>query len=559
MSYARLILSACSKDQLPAGMTTPLPPRHLAMLTIQHYMDNLFVLLPFFDEASLYYSLEAVYQTGAGLGRSGTPFDHWCVRMVLAVANASLSEQRGDQNYMEGVGHVNAALKEAEQVLIPGTMSTVQALLFLVQYALMDPHHFDSWGLVGTASRAMVDLGLHQDPPKARPVAKPKLEMRRRLFHCVFVMDRSTSIVQTRAFSFSDDSANVSASFVSSRSSHGAAPLGKWTKNLDQATALIGLRKIQSAWYTSLFQSGRKPWNEPYVEIWRFCQELADWKTSLPKSTSPQLRDYFELDLLYSYIYLLAPSPRVPVIAALAQKLIFEYCIAYAELMTRLVRDGDRKVPMDFYDAMRVYMTGRQFLDVLANDQDRLLSGEVPDPPPISRTSAAPPPMAFAQTDSHTNLTRSVACIKQLTECLGHFGLRWGYMSWRDRFQKDAEPTVVALTQRMWALQESTTSARRPEWYHASSTGSLGSEGGRSTHLSPYSSQQHSMYGSPSATQPYVQQPYSQPYQSPPIDYDLQQPAQQFSTWHALDTADGTYKLSQTHADGAPDDAAPDQ
>ena len=136
---------------------------YLTMALAQNYLNDVFVLLPLFDEASFYSSVDNVYSRDV---YKADPLDHWMVRIVLAIANASMSEQRGDQHYSEGVGHVCEALGYAEAVLHPGNLSGVQALTLLAQYAMLDPHHFDSWSLIGAASRAMTDLGLHQGSAK---------------------------------------------------------------------------------------------------------------------------------------------------------------------------------------------------------------------------------------------------------------------------------------------------------------------------------------------------------------------------------------------------------
>jgi hypothetical protein len=186
MSYARLILSASTKEPLPSSRHKPLPPRYTATPLIQHYVNNIYTLLPIFEEATLYSCVDSVYH----LDQNGKPFDFWVVRMVLAIASLSQSEQRGDTLYADAVGHVNAALEHAEKVLHPGFISSIQGLLLLVIYATMDPHHFDSWTLTGAASRAMVDLGIHQDPSRSTPISKTKLEIRRRVYWCVYSLDR---------------------------------------------------------------------------------------------------------------------------------------------------------------------------------------------------------------------------------------------------------------------------------------------------------------------------------------------------------------------------------
>lgn len=187
MSYARLILSASSKEELPAGMTKPLPPRYAVTPLIQHYIDTIHVLLPFFEETTFYRSVDAVFNTNQ---QKATSWDHWTLRMVLAISSISFSEQRGDVHYTDALGHVNAALEHSEHVLRPGSVASIQALLLLTQYAMLDPHHFDSWTLIGAASRTMVDLGMHQDPSKSAAMPKATLELRRRVFHCLYAMDR---------------------------------------------------------------------------------------------------------------------------------------------------------------------------------------------------------------------------------------------------------------------------------------------------------------------------------------------------------------------------------
>ncbi|KAI7363777.1 hypothetical protein KC354_g6234 [Hortaea werneckii] len=478
MSYARLILSACSKDPLPSGTTKELPPRYSAASLIQHYLNNVFTLVPVFEEASFYGSVDNAYAQDT---RKADPFDHWVVRMVLAIASASMSEQRGDQHYLEGIGHVCAALSHAEGVLNPGSISSVQALVMLTEYAMLDPHHFDSWSLIGAASRAMVDLGLHTDPPKGTPMTKGKLDLRRRVFWCVYVLDRSTSLVQTRAFSFSDDSVRVKIPFTKAPAVLPAATnksgLQKpWVQSHEQALDLIHLRQIQSGWYTDLFQSGRTTWDEPYHYLWSTCETMRKWFENISVTTNPSMRVFFELELLYSYIYVLSPSPRVPAISPFAAKLIFEYCIRYADLMLRLVDDANYTPPLTFYDAMRVYMTGRQFLDVLQHNTDPLLNGHIPPHPEVKPTTAPPPAMPVVNlppgdTLQRFNTVRSIHCIKQISECLAKFGMRWGYMSWNQRYQSETASMLETLHLRLREF-DGISAARRPSMWHASSSAS---------------------------------------------------------------------------------------
>lgn len=187
MSFARLLLSVSTISPLPLFEAKDLPPRYAATPLIQHYLDNIFVLMPFFSETALWRSLEAVYQDS---GRHAKSADHWMVRMVLAVASASLSQKKGDFNHQIALRHVSAALDRAENVLHPVSIAGIQAIFFLVQYSMVDPEHFRTWHLMGMASRVMVGLGLHQEPAPEERLSRAEVDLRRRVFYCVFSLDR---------------------------------------------------------------------------------------------------------------------------------------------------------------------------------------------------------------------------------------------------------------------------------------------------------------------------------------------------------------------------------
>ncbi|KAH9874757.1 hypothetical protein IAQ61_003947 [Plenodomus lingam] len=465
MSYARLIQSACTKEPLPAGLHKALPPRYAATPLIQHYLNNVFNLLPVFEEASLYSSVDAIYQKGS----EATAWDRWSVRMVLAIASLSQSDQRGDTHYSDAVGHVNAALENAEEVLHPGYVSSIQALLLWTIYAMMDPHHFDSWTLIGAASRAMVDLGIHQDPSRNVAIAKGKLEVRRRVYWCVYALDRSTSLVQTRAFSFSDEAANVSFPFhTSSGSPKFSSPQSQvFQQSFDSALDLFRIREIQSEWYMDLFQSGREPWQDPYPYMWKQYTRMSRWFEDMPQSTLPAIKSFFELELLCSYVYILSPSPRIPHIHEYAQRLIFEHCITYANNILILLNkpSNTTKPPTTFYDAMRCYMTGRQFVDVLSRNMDVILDPRPAVPPtpsasqgdsgdplaPPSQVSAPPFPSPIIDEGQNSILdptARALNAINNFMSALSNLGLRFGFTHWRDRFQRESAALSSQLYQR---------------------------------------------------------------------------------------------------------------
>lgn len=187
MTFARLILASSNNEPVPKSQPFRLPSRPAAMALIQYYLDNIFALYPAFPETALFTAVDAVYQEN---GRPVTDFEHWLLYMVLAIGTTAQSRSNKDVFYTDGVLWVGRALRYADRVLMPGYVSQIQALVLLIQYAMLDPAHFDSWQLTGFACRSVVDLGFHQDPPKEQQIDKKNLDMRRRLFYSVYSLDR---------------------------------------------------------------------------------------------------------------------------------------------------------------------------------------------------------------------------------------------------------------------------------------------------------------------------------------------------------------------------------
>ena len=190
MSFARLVLSTSSVIDMPKILRNVLPQRYEITPIVEHYLENIHILYPFLSEGKLFQSIDAVYQDN---GRHALPIDRWTVRLVLATANASLSRERGDSKYQDAVRHAVAALEEIENVVHPGSIVGIQSILQLVLYAALDPCHFNSWYLVGVASRVMVDLGLHQLPPEELRFKHSEPDMRSRVYDSVYALDRSVT------------------------------------------------------------------------------------------------------------------------------------------------------------------------------------------------------------------------------------------------------------------------------------------------------------------------------------------------------------------------------
>ncbi|RDW75034.1 hypothetical protein BP6252_06176 [Coleophoma cylindrospora] len=463
MTFARLILAATNNDSVPHSPGSfNLPPRAMASALVQYYLDNVFALYPVFSETALYNALDAVYQVD---GRPVTDFEHWLLYLVLAVASTAQSRSNTDAFYRNGVMWVGRALPYADKALMPGYVSQIQALVLLVQYSMLDPAHFDSWQLIGFACRAVLDLGLHQDPPKEQQPDKKTLDMRRRIFYCVYSLDRSISMVHARAFSFTDDSTSVA--YPASPASLALGKTGNsitGPHSMETALLLFELRWAQSTWYQELFQSSREPMQDSTTYIWQMCHDMREWSERFPETLPLTFRELFELELLYSCVYCHAPSARVPVVIDLGKSLIFEYSISYMQKISRIMKNPGNRTFYTYHDALRVYFIGSQFLAILLDNQETLLNGLVPYAAPTVGGPPAPPlPTA---SDGLANVDRSINCIRSITEALKTFGDRWhDSKALQTSFNMQAEALLAVLHQRKQHSSEMPGSGPSPVFY----------------------------------------------------------------------------------------------
>ncbi|SPJ74605.1 related to GAL4-like transcriptional activator [Fusarium torulosum] len=451
MTFARLVLAATTNDALPESPEIRLPSRQTAHALVQHYMDNVYSLFPCFSETALLTALDDLYQQD---DRTIKDSDYWMVFMVLAIGSTAQSKRSQDTHYLTGLEYASRAMNHADGALTPGYVTQIQSLLLLTQYAMLDPAHFDSWHLIGFTARAIVDLGFHQDPPLSSVTDKSSLDMRRKIFYCAYALDRAISMVHARTFSFTDDTVNVAfpqASSKARKSSVSGAISGP--QPADPALLLFQLRRAQSHWYQELYQSGSVPLQDPISYIWKMCLDMREWQDTLPNNLPPQIRQLFEQELRYSYVYCIAPSARAPSITDYNRILIFEHSMAYLDTVHEIAHGAQNSGFYTYHDVLRVFFMVNQFLAVLRDAEDMLLSG-MPVPIPIARPGTAPAPplprrLQPPGMNGEDNLDRSLRCLDKVSQTLDTYGDRWVDAStWRESFGMRSQETVERLSRR---------------------------------------------------------------------------------------------------------------
>ncbi|CAK7236072.1 hypothetical protein SBRCBS47491_009511 [Sporothrix bragantina] len=408
--------------------------------------------------------------------------DYWMLYMVLAIGSSAQSRNQQDTFYNNGVEFAARAMPYADRALAPGHVTQIQSLLLLTLYSMLDPAHFDSWHLIGFTCRAIVDLGFHQDPPQSQSMDAAALDARRRTFYCAYALDRAISMVHARAFSFTDDAINVAfpsmIGVVQSLPQQSAMqnaqgllpqrltaaaqpPISPSTiPAANPALLLFQLRRAQSHWYQALYQSDPSdPLADPAAFVWRMCADMREWYDALPSTLPSRIREMFDLELQYSYVYCIAPSARAPLMTAYGRMLIFEHVITYVDRIMALARGGLNPVWHTYHDSLRLFFMGSQFVAVLRDTAtaDAILAGggsipvplampgEAPPPPmPVRRPGPPPPNMQnnAGSNDSNnpaglppylassapihgTNVDRAIACLERVGWTLSSYSGRW--------------------------------------------------------------------------------------------------------------------------------------
>lgn len=124
-------------------------------------------------------------------------------------------KRKRPQKYYEPESYHASAVVHLESFLSQskGGLEELQAVLLLAGYALLRPVSPGLWYIVGVAVRLAVDLGLHYEDSEAKETKNDgkegrrqwSRELRRRLWWCVYSLDRLVSTCVGRPFGIADE------------------------------------------------------------------------------------------------------------------------------------------------------------------------------------------------------------------------------------------------------------------------------------------------------------------------------------------------------------------
>ncbi|WEW55770.1 hypothetical protein PRK78_001203 [Emydomyces testavorans] len=476
-SFAGLLLRVAIAEPLPRSIgRIELPPHsQIGSLTL-HYFDYFHPSIPFLSETKFWTSVDAIYQDN---GRFANSHDHWTLRMVLAISAASKSRGMNDRDSQIAMYHAHVALGYSEEVLQPGTIAGIQAILLLALYSMLNPKYFRTWYLIGIAARVTTDLGIHQEHASASLLDKALLDSRRRTFHCVYSLDRYVSTALGRALSFSDDSINVPFPTDPPLS----ASVRTWQselflRSIEPALFLFQIRHFQSAAYQDMFFGGRQTCSMAQSYVWERCTAATTWFQSCPKDPPAQFSTLFHLEYLYTIIMVLSPSNRSPTISKTNQRHLFENSINFVtQVYSEVTSHTGFTSLLTYMDIERTYTVACKLVNLLRQNHNEVLQDETAEQTELPQLSpdgdSAPAPLGVIATGRHSRTRRALVCLYNAHSVFEYALRRWNVRTLLDDFERSSVDLKAILSSRLGQQQSyyppargTAGQSRSPEFEH---------------------------------------------------------------------------------------------
>ena len=319
-------------------------PTNIIRSLIRKYMKTVYPIFPVLHSPTLWQQLDNVIQTLQGLPehhRTVPPSYDFLVIYIMLSTSATLGSAKSGSEarhmlfsgslFEEGIQHLS------ERAQIPSDLAGIQIMLMILQYAAINPRLANVWMLSGTTMRAILELGLHREPPASCAFDKLTLDLRRRVFWTAYGFDRSVCSALQRPLSIPDQT--IDAHFPSILDDRHIHPTGidvGGTETKMHMLRWIQFRKLQSTMTEVHFQG--KPLD--HGQTWD------DWLETMEQRLRTWYADYHdgheltEFALAHGLTNLHRPSPRVPMPATRSLMAAFEAACASAKSLRDHINTG---------------------------------------------------------------------------------------------------------------------------------------------------------------------------------------------------------------------------
>ncbi|KAL2845477.1 fungal-specific transcription factor domain-containing protein [Aspergillus pseudoustus] len=371
------MLAAASQKPIPpapsdfstgAEIRQQLPSVTAARKLAEHYFTDIYPRLPFFSTQGFWAQFEHVYgfssqstshladaHVVSGPSRSESSlnqgqisprlppsipnssepaadsshgYDIFTVAIVLAISASSLSSSSTSVIYGKANSLFQTAIRFRESISFANTVAGVQSILFLIQFANLNPSSLDAWYLIGVGMRTCIDLGLHQDPQPPSSVSPSLLETRRRIWWSMYSFDRSMSLSCCRPMEVSDSV--ITALLPTFR-------IGLISENQAEAVSTYLQRyrilQIQSFIYDRLNEQWAVEGEDGTIVIRDLAEKLENWSQNNSSADSTGLMRH---ELLMGKMLLYRPCRLIPDRALYDLEELWRSVLAFAQIYRAL-------------------------------------------------------------------------------------------------------------------------------------------------------------------------------------------------------------------------------
>lgn len=261
---------------------------------------------------------------------------------------------------------------------------------------------------------------------------------------------RAISMAHRRAFSFTDDSSNVTFPrnqnpfSLSSSSAHEQQQV--FLHALDPAIQLFQLRQLQSSAYQKLFNSSLRRTKEPWQIISDSLHEMHLWMAQLPNIIRKPMKKLLRAELLFGSILILSPPGLSSSLKSYGKALLFSYACEFADIMSSVNGDQEKFAFYTSHDILRASFVARRFLGILRDGSGQFLDSAMPEAPPSGSGGVPPPSLLKWKTDEILN--KAINCLDRLDKTLENLSTRYDNPEPWKNFKDDSKALKEMLFHR---------------------------------------------------------------------------------------------------------------
>lgn len=307
------VSSSSGKRARRAFQIPPLPPQPAVERLVAAYVDFVGVTAPIIHIPTLGKQLQRMRE-GVDVDES----DIFVVMMVLALSTMASSRFVDPPDELRACSEAfhAEALKHLDSVFESQNYISLQAILLLVWYSLLNPDKGSIWFLVGLATRTCVDLGFHnENNSQTEKIDNLELDMRRRLFWITYKMDRLLSQSLGRPPSIPDGFIHVPMPAlqhdVDIVADQYGSPTGEPCPYKAVFSHTVKLRQLQSEILNNTYGVNGQPLPKPEWFDDMF-ERLKDWLATAPEPRGTVSTEGYAISFHNSCLLLFRPSRGNP-------------------------------------------------------------------------------------------------------------------------------------------------------------------------------------------------------------------------------------------------------